>query len=41
VRCLRYGKFEVLEIDVTAGTAQLLHLVNPNCEQTGLIPGES
>ena len=40
VRCLRYGKFEVLEIDVTAGTVQLLHLVNPNCEQTGLIPGE-
>ena len=40
VRCLRYAKFEVLEIDVAAGTVKLLHLVNPNCEQTSLVPGD-
>jgi len=40
VRCLRYGKFQVLAIDADAGTVTLLHLVNPNCEQTSLIPGE-
>jgi len=40
VRCLRYGKFEVLAIDVVAGTVTLKHLVNPNCEQTGLLPGD-
>lgn len=40
VRCLRYGKFEVLAIDAGTGTVTLLHLVNPNCEQTSLVPGE-
>lgn len=41
VRCRRYGKMEVLTIDVAAGTVTFRHLINPNCENRNLVPGAS
>ena len=39
VRCRRFGKMEVLEIDAAAGTMSFRFLVNPNCEKRTLEPG--
>jgi len=39
VRCRRFAKVEVLEIDVQEGTMSFRHLVNPNCEKRKLVPG--
>ena len=39
IRCRRFAKVEVLEIDAAAGTFSFRHLVNPNCEQRTLVPG--
>jgi hypothetical protein len=39
VRCRRYGKMEILSIDVAAGTVTFRHLINPNCENRNLVPG--
>lgn len=41
LRCRRYAKIEVLSIDVAAGILTFHHLVNPNCEVRGLVPGET
>ncbi len=38
-RCRRYGKTEILSIDVSEGTMTMRHLVNPNCEKRTLVPG--
>lgn len=38
--CNRYGKFEVIDIDDTAGTILLRYLINPNCGDRVLVPGE-
>lgn len=38
--CNRYGKFEVIDIDAGAGTILLRYLINPNCGDRVLIPGE-
>lgn len=40
VRCRRFGKLEVLSIDPDALTVTFRHLVNPNCEARGLVPGQ-
>lgn len=40
LRCRRFGKFEILEIDREAGVLRFRHLINPNCERLGLTPGE-
>lgn len=40
LRCRRFGKLEILEIDREAGVLRFQHLVNPNCEGIGLAPGE-
>jgi len=39
VRCRRYGKMEILSIDLAAGTVTFQHLINPNCENRNLVPG--
>jgi len=39
VRCRRFAKLEVLEIDVNEGTISFRHVVNPNCEKRNLVPG--
>ena len=39
VRCRRFAKIEILEIDMTAGTVSFEHLRNPNCEKRTLVPG--
>lgn len=39
--CRRFGKLEVLEIDLEAGTLTFRHLRNPNCGFRGLVPGET
>lgn len=41
IRCRRYAKIEILTIDVVVGTVTFQHLVNPNCEVRGLVPGET
>lgn len=41
IRCRRYAKIEVLAIDGAAGILAFQHLVNPNCEVRGLVPGET
>lgn len=38
--CNRYGKFEVVDIDTAAGTILLRYLINPNCGDRVLVPGE-
>jgi len=38
--CNRYGKFEVIDIDAAAGTILLRYLINPNCGDRVLVPGE-
>ena len=38
--CNRYGKFEVVDIDAAAGTILLRYLINPNCGDRVLVPGE-
>ena len=38
--CSRYAKFRILDIDLEAGTVTFEHLVNPNCGDTVLEPGE-
>ncbi len=38
--CSRFGKFEVLDIDPAAGTILLRYLINPNCGDRVLVPGE-
>lgn len=40
LRCRRFGKFEILEIDREARVLRFRHLINPNCEGVGLTPGE-
>ena len=39
VRCRRFAKMEVLELDGTEGTMSFRFLVNPNCEKRTLVPG--
>lgn len=39
-RCRRFGKLEVLAIDPEARTVTFRHLINPNCESRGLVPGQ-
>jgi hypothetical protein len=39
-RCRYYAKIEILEIDESAGTIQFMHLINPNCEDRVLVPGQ-
>lgn len=39
--CRYYGKFNVDEIHMTEGTVVLSHLVNPNCENRNLDPGQN
>lgn len=39
-RCRRYAKVEILEIDAAAGRITFRYLVNPNCEDRVLVPGE-
>ena len=39
VRCRRFAKLEILNIDVDRGTVSFQHLVNPNCEKRKLVPG--
>lgn len=41
LRCLRFGKMEVLDIDKQEGTIIFKHLINPNCENRNLIAGEA
>ncbi|MFQ5679451.1 MAG: hypothetical protein ACE5HP_08320 [Gemmatimonadota bacterium] len=41
LRCRRFGKLEILEIDEAGGILRLRHLINPNCEGRGLVPGET
>ena len=38
--CSRYAKLRILDIDPEAGTLTFEHLVNPNCGDTVLEPGE-
>lgn len=40
VRCRRFGKLEILSVDPDALTVTFRHLVNPNCEARGLVPGQ-
>lgn len=39
IRCRRFGKLEVLEIDSEVGTITFRYLINPNCELRTLVPG--
>lgn len=39
-RCRYFGKIEILEIDESTGTIRFMHLINPNCEDRVLVPGE-
>lgn len=39
VRCRRFAKVEILEIDAVGNTATFRYLVNPNCERRTLVPG--
>jgi len=39
IRCRRYGKIEITDLDASGGTVTFRHLVNPNCEKRTLIPG--
>jgi hypothetical protein len=39
-RCRYYAKIEILEIDEAARTIRFMHLINPNCEDRVLIPGQ-
>jgi hypothetical protein len=39
-RCRYYAKFEILEIDEIERTIRFNHLINPNCEDRVLIPGQ-
>lgn len=41
IRCRRFGKLEILEVDQVAGRLSFRHLINPNCETRGLVPGET
>lgn len=38
--CRRYAKLQILEIDQAAGRITFQYLVNPNCEDRVLVPGE-
>ncbi|WP_419935376.1 hypothetical protein [Candidatus Palauibacter sp.] len=38
--CSRYAKLRILDVDLEAGTLTFEHLVNPNCGDTVLEPGE-
>lgn len=40
ILCRHYFKMEVQAIDDSAGTVTLKYLINPNCEQTILVPGQ-
>lgn len=39
IRCRRYGKMEILSVDLAESTVTFRHLINPNCEQRTLVPG--
>ncbi|MBT8478484.1 MAG: hypothetical protein KJO06_06175 [Gemmatimonadetes bacterium] len=39
LRCRRYAKVEILDVDTVERTVSFRHLVNPNCEQRKLVPG--
>jgi len=39
IRCRRYAKLEILDLDAAGGTVTFRHLVNPNCEKRKLVPG--
>ncbi len=41
LRCRHFGKLEIVEIDRDAGRITFRHLLNPNCEVRGLVPGET
>lgn len=41
IRCRRFAKLRILAIDAEAGTLTFEQLTNPNCEVTGLVPGET
>ena len=38
---VRYGKLEILEIDLVRGQLTFKQLANPNCENPNLVPGEA
>lgn len=38
VRCRRFAKIEILDIDLSALTLTFRHMVNPNCERLELTP---
>lgn len=39
LRCRRYAKLEIQEVDMELGVLRFRYLRNPNCEQRVLIPG--
>lgn len=41
IRCRRFAKLEILEVDLAGGRLRFRHLINPNCELRGLVPGET
>lgn len=41
IRCRRFAKLEILEIDLAGGRLRFRHLINPNCELRGLVPGKT
>ncbi|MEE8595767.1 MAG: hypothetical protein V3T25_07845, partial [Gemmatimonadota bacterium] len=38
---VRYGKLEILDIDLIRGRLTFKQLANPNCENPNLVPGEA
>lgn len=40
LRCRRFGKLEILRVEPATATLTFRHLINPNCERRGLVPGE-
>jgi hypothetical protein len=38
---VRYGKLEILDIDLARGQLTFKQLANPNCENPNLVPGEA
>ncbi len=38
---VRYGKLEILDIDLIRGRITFKQLANPNCENPNLVPGEA
>lgn len=39
-RCRRYAKLQILDVDAAQGRVTFQYLVNPNCEDRVLVPGE-